>query len=239
MSHSDKLLITVHGVNSDNRGLGRLADHCKRALRGLRTFALNYGEHFPSKVLSDATCGVIFKAAQGELLNLTLHLKQQGGLNSQTKIFMAAHSFGTMVTRQCLERAPRGFSVERIILLGSILDQWTDWDWFIQSSKVLRNPPLNIVRPFDAVVRQGRRIRKIRGGLSGIRGFSPMGSYVPVDYFKRGGHVDYDPDDFEDIAHVIDGSFDYTRVCSEDEFMKSLSKWEKFTLSGSRLFRIR
>jgi hypothetical protein len=72
--------------------------------------------------------------------------------------------------------------------------------------------------------------------LSGTRGFSAAGAraHIPINYFKKGGHTAYDPDDFGDIVEVIKGTFN-PNLTDERKFISTLSRWERIRLNTYRL----
>lgn len=237
MPNGDRLLITIHGVWSDNRGLQNLGSHCTQNLPGLKLWHINYGSQGPLRVRDGSIRNLIYKTVTLAFYNLFDRLHYQGVLTS-TKVYIVAHSFGTIALWEYLRSPHPGLAFEEIVLLGSILPQWTDWDpVFVRNPLIALNLPINFVRPFDTIVRRGHHIHNERA-TSGTRGFSATGANIPIDYFKMGGHVDYDPNDFNDIQTIIDGSFDKNGVTTREQFWDNLTLRQKSKLRALRMAKL-
>lgn len=231
-SYGDRVLVTIHGVWSDNIGLHRLGEHCKGALPGLTVVYVNYGST-TLKVQDEETRFTIFNTVRGQFRKLLDDLRDKRGYPQglETKIYVVAHSFGTVALLELLRQPLRALRVERAVLLGSLLSRWTDWEHLVDEASVIAQAPLNIVRPFDLTVKRGGAMG---GGLSGTRGFSPMGRYPATDHFKLGGHTAYDAADFADVVSVLDGKGTLQPV-SWDSFHASLGRVRRTVLSAFRM----
>ena len=195
MPYSDRLLLTVHGVNSKNDGLAALRQQCENNLPGLAVDSFFFGKVLPLKELTDSVRQFIFRTLRDRIhiINET-HL-----LTQQRKCFIVAHSFGTLAVVRALEMHVPNLKIEGLVLLGSIVPRDYYWDGLVNGGCLL-GPPLVMVRPFDAIV---RRAHIIGGGPSGSDGFIPTGMHRPLEVFKNGGHTAYDPDDSSDVVNAI------------------------------------
>jgi pimeloyl-ACP methyl ester carboxylesterase len=144
MPHSDKFLLTVHGVNSNNDGLKTLRDRCVQNLQGLLVDSFFYGKVIPFKELTGPVCQFIFRTVRDklDLINRTYLIPET------RKCFIVAHSFGTLAVVRALEMHVPDLKVEALILLGSIVPREYHWDGMV-ASKCLAGPPLAIVRPCE------------------------------------------------------------------------------------------
>jgi hypothetical protein len=195
--HSNKFLLTVHGVNSTNDGFAALRDRCEHNLQGLLVDSYFYGKVLPFKELTGSLRQFIFRALRDQLELITRnHL-----IPETRKCFIVAHSFGTLAVVRALEMHVPNLKVDGLILLGSIVPRDYYWDGLVRS-ECLAQPPLAIVRPCDRVVRTAR---VVGGDSSGSDGFIPTGIHRPLEVFKNGGHTAYDPHDVSDVITAIRG----------------------------------
>lgn len=191
--YSDCVLLTVHGVSSDNEGLANIRTYCEQQLPGLICDSYYYGHVVPFSDLSEAVAQTIFQAVRDKI-------KLVCSDNSKRRLYVVAHSFGTLAVVKALEMHIPGANIEALILLGSIIKQAHYWDGLIESN-VLRNAPFAIVRPLDHVVLFGAR--RVGGGASGALGFIANGKYLVRETYKDGGHTAYDPHDGPDIVTIV------------------------------------
>jgi hypothetical protein len=207
--YSDRVLLTVHGITSDNSGLARMRDHCENALKGLIVDSFYYGHVIPFKELTEDTSYAVFLA-----LRARLDLAYRDYLQSTNrKLYVAAHSFGTLATVRALEMRISGLSIEGLFLMGSVVPRYYYWDGLIDSGQ-LRHPPVSVVRPLDRIVRGAFAVG---GGSSGASGFIANGRYRPLETFKGGGHTDYWKGDNEDLVTLIrDGPNAVPRTSRDD-----------------------
>lgn len=238
-TYDDHLLITIHGVWSDNAGLRRLASHCQRSLPGLHLYHINYGHHGISKVLSEDVRRLIYDNVRLQFLTIWVEMNNTAVYPHQraTKITVAAHSFGTYALFKYLQDPIPGLLIDKVVLMGSILPRHTRWDSVTGGPNKIMHAPVNITRPFDRVVRRARRIHGKRA-MSGTRGFSAAGIHIPTDVFKRGGHTAYDPDDHDDVAHIVANAGGRAWVLDENDFVARLSRWERARLKTYRTLGI-
>src|SRR6476659_5216576 len=96
---SDRFLLTVHGVTSDNSGLAKLRAHCEEALPGLACDSFFYGNVVPFRDLTEATADFIFRSVREKIELVVL----KNGLRGGRKLFVVAHSFGTLAVVRALE----------------------------------------------------------------------------------------------------------------------------------------
>ncbi len=195
MSHSDKFLLTVHGVNSTNDGLSILRTRCEAAIPGIKSDSFFFGKVVPFKELTDSVRQFIFRTLRDRLQIINDNQLIPEG----RKLFVVAHSFGTLAIVRALEMYVPKLRIEGLILLASIVPRDYFWDGLV-SSNILAGPPLAIVRPFDPVV---RRAHLVGGGPSGSEGFISTGVHRPLEVFKNGGHTAYDPEDVLDVIVAI------------------------------------
>jgi hypothetical protein len=233
----DRALVTIHGAMSDSEGLNALCNYCRERLPGLNTFHVNYHEIGVRRIINDDPIRhLIQETVQAQFLTLLSTIEAGRGYPARlaTKILVVAHSYGTVVLYEYLRAAHLRLVLERVVLTGCILQRWINWTYFIETSRILRHPPINFVRPFDCIARLGRRMTHERS-MSGTRGFSEIGAHVPMNVFKPGGHRAYNPDDFDDIVAIINGTFTGARYSKEERaFLATLSLGERAKL---RLYR--
>ena len=195
MHHSDKFLLTVHGVNSNNDGLKKVRTTCERELPGIAADSFFFGKVLPFKELTESVRLFVYRTLRDRLEIITAkHITQDG-----RKCFVVAHSFGTLAIVRALEMQVPHLRIEGLVLLGSVVPPDYYWDGFIQAG-TLAGPPLAIVRPFDLIV---RKANCIGGGPSGGDGFIANGQHCPLESFKNGGHGAYDRDDVHDIVTAV------------------------------------
>jgi hypothetical protein len=193
--YSDRVLLTVHGSPSDNVGLANLCEFCETQLPGLITDTHFYQPFVPLKDLTRSIREVIYTNVRHKIENVWFrHVNR-----TQRKLFIVAHSFGTLAVVRALEMRIPGVHIHGLILLGSIIPRAHYWDGLI-IDRQLREPPLAVIRPFDFVVRFAKNVD---GGDSGARGFIANGKHRAYETFKNGGHSAYDPDDFADVVTAI------------------------------------
>jgi hypothetical protein len=194
MSYSDRVLLTVHGVMSDNTGLANLRNHCQTRLPGLICESFFYGNVIPERELTPAVRNLVFKS-----VNLCIRdVAHRFLVGTNRKLYIVAHSFGTLATIRALQMwVPT--QTEALVLLGSIVPRDFDWQSLVNFN-LLTGPPLTVIRPFDNVVRLARRID---GAPSGAEGFIATGGIIPIQTYKDGGHTAYDPNDRDDVVLTI------------------------------------
>jgi pimeloyl-ACP methyl ester carboxylesterase len=225
----EPILASVHGVNSDARKLRSLADAVAK-VTGHSVVQVNYGDQRDYKTLDSQLRYLIFKNVALDLRLLSARYARKRG--RPPVIDVIAHSFGTLAVHRAL--ADGGASIRRLALLGCIMDQRLNWDALVDAGRV-ECPPLNLVRPFDLVVRRGKRVG---GDCAGVRGFSPTGACVPIDHFVAGGHNDYDAD-HEIIARFLERRFRHQDATDEARFLRDLSAVRRVWLTVSRSIFLR
>lgn len=195
MPYSDRVLLTVHGVNSTNDGLAVVRSRCEASLPGITCDSYNFGKMLPYKELTDSVRQFVYRTVRDrfEIINLTRLLPER------KRCFVVCHSFGTLAVVRALEMNIPNFRIEGLILLGSIVPRDYLWDGLVNSG-LLQHPPLSVVRPFDMVV---QKARLVGGGPSGAEGFIATGVHRPREIHKNGGHCGYDPHDVNDIITAI------------------------------------
>lgn len=171
-SYSDSFLLTIHGIVSENEGLAKVRTACEKALPGLRCDSFFYGKKFPVRDIDKARSQTIFQHVREKLdLVYRKHIT-----HDDSRLFIVAHSFGTLAVMRALELHIPGVRIEGLVLLGSAVPRDYFWDGFIESG-VLRHPPLAVVRPLDRTIRFARRVD---GDDSGAKGFISNGMYKPT-----------------------------------------------------------
>lgn len=231
---AEKLLITVHGIMSDNDGLARLGVYCNNHVNNFFHWPIYYKFTSPFEILSNEQLEFIFEFVRSQLLVITLGIKVQLALkqrNRYPEITLVAHSLGTMATLTAIQKGLPDLKIQNLVLLGSILKRNEVWTGY-GAMGILGNDPFNVARPFDRVVQFGKAIG---GGLSGTRGFIQTGPFSPKSTFKDGGHTAYDPNDFADIANVMNGQS--CPLVPYDCFHKTLGVWSRSRLWFRRLAR--
>lgn len=216
----DRVLFTVHGVTSDNSGMKKLRAHCEEKLPGLIADSYYYGKVIPFKELTEDTSHAVFRAIRDRLE--ILQKKHVQG--SRKKLYIAAHSFGTLATIRALEMRIPNLEVEGLFLMGSIVPRYYYWDGLIES-KQLQNPPVSVVRPLDRVVRGGFAVG---GGSSGATGFIAVGRYLPIETFKRGGHTAYADYDGDDLVTFIRDGASNLQLVDRDTWLASAGRLDRF-----------
>lgn len=211
--------MTIHGVTSDNSGLTMLRNYCETELPGLICESFYYGSVIPFKELTEDTAYAVFLAVRDRLeLLFSRYIK-----DSERKLFIAAHSFGTLATVRALEMRIPGLVVEGLFLMGSIVPRYYYWDGLIASGQI-RCPPFSVVRPLDRIVRAGFAVG---GGSSGASGFIANGRYRPLETFKSGGHTAYAQNDGDDLVQFIRSGPAAIRVQNRDAWFAGIGHWER------------
>src|SRR5688572_6697498 len=65
--YSDCILLTIHGVTSDNEGLANLRAYCEEQLPGIICDSYYYGHVVPFSDLSEAVTHAIFQAIRDKI----------------------------------------------------------------------------------------------------------------------------------------------------------------------------
>jgi len=223
LSFDDRFLLTIHGVTSTNDGLALLRKRCEKALPGITCDSYFYGEVVPFSDLSEEVQYFISRSIREklELVNLK-HLNGSG-----KRLFVVAHSFGTLALIRALQMHVPGLTIEGLVLLGSVIPRLQPWDGFVESGQ-LAQPPLVIIRPLDRVVRFGRLVG---GGESGAKGFVAMGQHLARETFKNGGHTAYYPDDCDDVITYIRGGSSSLSLVPLEDWRRQAGWWRRFWLS--------
>jgi hypothetical protein len=222
---SDRVLLTIHGVTSTNDGLARLRSRCEKALPGIICDSYFYGEVVPFDDLSEEVQHFISRSIKDKLELVSLKYLNGSG----KKLFVVAHSFGTLALIRALQMHVPGLSLSGLILLGSVVPRLQPWDGMVESGQ-LAQPPLAIIRPLDRVVRFGRLVG---GGESGAKGFIAMGRHLAIETYKNGGHTAYYPDDCDDVVTYIRDGIAKMPLVTFDEWKAQAGSFRRFRL---RLF---
>jgi hypothetical protein len=101
---SNTVLLTVHGVCSDNTGLKQLGSYCEQKLPGLIVDNFFYHKIIPLRNLDPETAKLIADSVRMKT-ELTFREKVKG---KGRKFFIAAHSFGTLATIKAIQMGLRG-----------------------------------------------------------------------------------------------------------------------------------
>lgn len=219
----DHFLLTIHGVTSTNDGLVGLRRRCEKALPGITCENYFYGRVVPFNDLSEEVQHFISRSIREklELVNLKY------GNGAAKRLFVTAHSFGTLAVIRALQMHVPGLKLAGLVLLGSVVPRLQPWDGLVESG-VLAQPPLAIVRPLDRVVRFGRLVG---GGESGARGFIAMGQHLASETYKNGGHTAYYPDDCDDIITYIRDGLGALPLVSLEEWKIRAGWWRRLYLN--------
>jgi len=226
---TERLLASVHGVSSDTRQLHKLTEKVAVKLKYDGTFAINYGQQRPLKAIDKQTRFLIFRTVSLSLSAAREESRARTGVD--LAIDVIAHSFGTLAVHRALTED--AIAISRLILLGCIVDRWANWDPLVGAKRV-RCPPLNIVRPFDMIVRHAHLVG---GDRSGSRGFSPQGRCSAIDHFTGGGHNDY-ADDVDLISAFLTGTWSRQDASDEESFERDLSTFQTVRLRSLRKVRL-
>lgn len=226
---SERLLASVHGVSSDARRLSKLVKKVAAALKYDDVVPINYGEQKHLKAVDRQTRFLIFN-------NVSLRLREAREVSraksgGEPTIDVIAHSFGTLAIHRALTFD--GITISRLILLGCIMDRWVNWDPLVAAQRV-QCPPLNIVRPFDMVVRQAHFVG---GDRSGSRGFSPNSRCQAIEHFTLGGHNEY-ADDQDLIIGFLGNTLSGDAFVDEESFQSQLSLFQRVRLRMLRTARL-
>lgn len=220
--YSDCVLLTIHGVTSTNDGLARLRVRCEKALPGIICDSYFYGEVVPFRDLSEEVQHFISRSIRDKLELVALKYLT----DSSRRLFIVAHSFGTLALIRALQMHVPGLTVDGLILLGSVVPRLQPWDGLVESGQ-LAQPPFAIVRPLDRVVRFGRLVG---GGESGAKGFIAMGRHLALETYKNGGHTAYYPDDCDDVITCIRDGLASTPAVAFDEWRDRAGAFRRFQL---------
>ena len=228
--YSDCVLLTIHGVTSDNEGLANLRSYCEEQLPGLICDSYYYGRVVPFSDLSEAVAGAISQAVRDKIeLVYFKYLR-----DSQRRLYVVAHSFGTLAVVRALEMRVPGVTIEALILLGSIVRRDYNWDGLVET-KQLRNAPFAVVRPLDAIV-PGARL--VGGAPSGASGFIASGRYVVRETYKNGGHTAYDPDDGPDIVTIVRSGIEKVDRTNFPAWQENCGTRRRWSAKLAKLFKL-
>jgi hypothetical protein len=220
------VLITVHGVNSENEGFAHLVNELSKRLPGIRCFYVHYDASTIRKLSPDVR-GNAYYEVYNQFKGIAHDLKKED------RVFVVAHSFGTVATVYSLQSVIEHFKIDGIVWVGCALSRIQNWNWlhslYAKGSRVAH---LNIVRPFDLVVAFARFVG---GGDAGSKGFLPMGQrdHLPEETFKSGGHTGY-VNDVDEIVALIGGS--RPNFVSEFDWKRTLSIFKRVMLFLRRRF---
>jgi alpha-beta hydrolase superfamily lysophospholipase len=137
------------------------------------------------------------------------------------KLFVVAHSFGTLAVIRALQMHIPKVPIEGLVLLGSIVPRSHYWDGLIRNGQ-LRHPPLAIIRPLDLTVRFAN---KVGGEDSGATGFIANGQYRVRQKYKIGGHTAYFPDDVDDVVTVLKSGVTSVQSNSYQDWKRSRTSY--------------
>jgi hypothetical protein len=228
--YSDCVLLTIHGVTSTNEGLANIRTYCQEQLPGLACDSYFYGQVVPFSDLSEAVTHAIFQAIRDKIELVYLkHLR-----DSKRRLYVVAHSFGTLAVVRALEMRIPGATIEALILLGSIVPRDYRWDGLVEDNQ-LRNAPFAVVRPNDEVV---LRAGLVGGAASGAMGFIANGRFRVLETYKNGGHTAYDPDDGPDIVAIVRSGIESVALTNYAGWQKSCGSLRGWRARLSRLFRL-
>lgn len=220
-SYSDRFLLTIHGITSDNSGLMNLRAHCENALPGLKCDSHFYGYVIPFRDLTPSIRKLVFQDVRQKIELVSLKY------GDSHKLFIVAHSFGTLAVVEALKMHISKIKIEGLVLLGSVVPRDHYWDGLIESGQ-LQHRPLVVVRPLDRVVRLGKWVD---GEKSGALGFIANGMHRPLQTYKDGTHTSYYPADCNDVVNVIINGTDCVHLISYDEWYENcgfLSRLRRF-----------
>lgn len=189
-----ELLITVHGVLSDNASLAALRAELERRIKHLMGYSVNYGTISPLALLFEQNRKNVFYALRERLRMAIAHKA-----SPNTKVHVVAHSFGSLALVEALTTWEAKLEADSIILLGSIVPRRQEWDHLVRA-KQFGKGPFAFVRPFDGVVPFSFLVG---GESSGSRGFSANGRWIASEIWKLGGHTSFMPDDVDDIEKIL------------------------------------
>lgn len=199
-----KLLVTQHGVLSDNQRLIAFAHECRAAIPNLATDTPTYGNVFPSRLaIGRYVRDLIARTTQ-------LYLETIPGRYPGYDVTVACHSFGTFAVGGALKLHVPNLVFQNVALFGSILPEDFEWGGYLRGG-IIEGQIVNFVRPLDWPVSVSRIVG---GGFSGNKGFSGQGV---CNLFKNGGHGSFYPADIVDVRRLIDGTF----VCTGDTYYRA------------------
>ena len=105
--YSDCVLLTIHGVTSDNEGLAKIRTYCQEQLPGLICDSYYYGHVTPFRDLSKAVARAIFQHVRDKIeLVYFKYLR-----DSKRRLYVVAHSFGTLAVIRALEMHIPGVTI--------------------------------------------------------------------------------------------------------------------------------
>lgn len=218
---SNGFLLTVHGVCSENAGLANLRTYCETQFPGLICDSFYYENIIPYPDLNPAIFSFISRSVREKISLVDLRYIRNHG----RKLFIVAHSLGTLAVVKALEMQIPGVQIEGLVLLGSVIPRNQYWDGFVESGQ-LKFPPLAIIRPLDRVVRLATHVG---GDESGARGFIATGVHRPYETFKNGGHTAYDPHDRADVVQAIAQGVQSVKRIPYERWYEQLGFWRKIS----------
>lgn len=186
-----KLLITIHGVNSQGDPLADLGIACTQEVNDLTWEQIHWGRINPVLLRFSGVRYAVFNEVRDEL---TERINQ----HPNKEIYLAAHSFGSLAVCEALQQYVVGLSGARIFFTGSIAHREFRWVGHKQGGAV--KTVLNIVRPMDWIA---SRAGWIGGGHAGTRGFISDAD----NHFKNGNHGSYFPGDLDELVQYLNGTF--------------------------------
>ena len=176
--HTDKILVSIHGIRTYGQWQYNLSKEMKKYSRNLESYEVKYG-------FFDILSFSVPWLRNRKIKQISARVESILAGNADKKIFLVAHSFGTLIVSNALRGAPKD-SIEVVLLCGSPISHGQDIDHIISASKMTVNECGN--RDFILVL---ARILIMGLGDAGRIGFSRENSSKFMNRFFSGGHSLY------------------------------------------------
>lgn len=220
MNAPSRVIVTIHGVSSENDTLNELAEDCIDEVPGLVHEPVPWQQHSPLLLKIGSVRESAFATVRFKLQDVCRR-------HPNDDLTIVAHSYGTLLLVRAIGTAIAGLNNAKIVTLGSIIARDHMWDGWLENGTI--REVVNIARPFDRIV---SRSSFLGGGYSGTRGFIKSA----INCFKGGGHSSYYPDDVRDVQAVIQDAFEKGQhIRTHARWLAGLSFWQRVRYRALRL----
>lgn len=199
MNERSKIVVTIHGIRSNGEWQKRITPYL--ASHNLITYHIDYGFFSAFKFFFRRSRDKQVQKIREELRKLTEHSKA-------SRISIIAHSYGTYIATEILDKDNGLLKYDRVVLTGSIIK--LDYDWKTKHDNGLVMAIRNERTSSDLPVRIASFVSSKLSLISGLKA-GPSGSVkfdqdLPylIDHEIAGGHSErHNTLDFERWARFI------------------------------------
>lgn len=180
--NNDNIVITVHGIRTLGNWQKRLTNIIKRYNNDVKVYNFDYGYFSLFAYIFPPFRYMIVKRFEKDLVRVF-------DCNLESNYHFICHSFGTyIVAKTLLKFSKDNFKVSTLILSGSVLGCYFDWNKLISNNKIVR--VINDCGINDNVLIINK-IFVLMSGMAGRLGFRGFSSDRLVNRYFIGGHSLY------------------------------------------------